>query len=119
MTRAADLIVRLESTQERTALNVFTYDDTAAYDSMRESVYISFSFESGFTNHELRPAEARQLAAHLTSVAEHCERARESRRFDEDLEEQLRDPDSAINRGYALVVRDGVVYGVKAGDGGH
>lgn len=119
MTRAADLLVRLESTQERTALNVFTYDDTADYASMRESVYICFNFESGYTNHELRPAEARQLAAHLVAVAELCERARDARRFDEDLDEQLRDPDSAINQGYALVVRDGVVYGVKAGDGGH
>lgn len=119
MTRAADLLVRLESTQERTALNVFTYDDTATYDSMRESVYVSFSFESGYTNHELTPAEARQLASHLIAVAELCERARDARRFDEDLEEQLRDPDSAINRGYAVVVRDSVVYGLKAGDGGH
>lgn len=119
MTRAADLLLRLADTQERTALNVYTYDDTAAYDSMRESVYLSCSFESGHTKHALTPAEARQLAAHLIAVAELCERARESRHFDEDLEEQLRDPDSAINQGYVVAVRNGVVYGLNAGDGGH
>jgi hypothetical protein len=119
MTRAADLLVRLAGTQERTALNVFTYDNTAGYDAMRESVYLSCTFESGYTNHELTPAEARQLAAHLIAVAELCERARDSRHFDEDLEEQLRDPDSAINQGYAVVVRNGVVYGLGASDGGH
>jgi hypothetical protein len=119
MTRAADLVVRLTGTQERTALNVFTYDGTATYDSMRESVYLSCSFESGHTSHELTPAEARQLAAHLIAVAELCERARDARQFDEDLEEQLRDPASAINQGYAVAVRDGMVYGLHAGGGGH
>ena len=119
MTRAADLVVRLADTQELTALNVYTYDATATYDSMRESVYLSCSFESGHTKHALTPVEARQLAAHLIAVAELCERARDARHFDEDLEEQLRDPDSAINQGYAVVVRDGVVFGFNAGDGRH
>lgn len=119
MTRAADLRLRLEGTEARTSLDVFTYDGTVAYAQMRESVYLQANFEGGHTNHELTPAEARQLAKHLVAVAEVCERARNERHADEDLEEQLRDPDSAINQGYATVVHNGVVYGMRPTEAGH